>query len=276
MAMEMRLPSLYSLLALQIEAGIDEALDELPQNWLEGDIQEKIEKSDRGPIRHTEKDKYPGVPRAEGVHAPPMPKKENPIHQEAQQSARMARSIEELEAMVRGFEGCTLKKTATTTVFADGNPKADLMILGEAPGAEEDRQGKPFVGPAGRLLDLMMGAIGLDRQSYYITNVCFWRPPGNRKPSEAEWAACRPFVIRHIELVRPKFLLLLGGSAAQQVLNKQEGITRLRGRWFDLGLGTNEIIPALPTFHPAYLLRQPAAKKEAWQDILSLKKKLYT
>ena len=159
-------------------------------------------------------------------------------------------------------------------MFADGNPKAKVMLVGEAPGADEDRLGLPFVGVSGQLLDRMMAAIGLDRTSFYITNVCFWRPPGNRKPTDIELAAQKPFVERHIELVAPKVLVLVGAAAAQGLLGTTEGITRLRGRWFQYQPARGPAIPALPIFHPAYLLRQPAQKRETWRDLLKLREVL--
>jgi DNA polymerase len=193
----------------------------------------------------------------------------------ARDAARAAASLDDLKAALARFDGTSLRKTATNLVFADGNPKADVMLVGEAPGADEDRQGLPFVGVSGQLLDRMMAAIGLDRTTFYITNVCFWRPPGNRKPTEAELAAQQPFVIRHIELVKPKLLMLVGGSSAQMLLGTNEGITRLRGRWFEYRSdGLDRPIPALPIFHPAYLLRQPELKREAWRDLLKAKGKV--
>ena len=193
----------------------------------------------------------------------------------AREAAKAAPDLAALQQALRDFDGCALKKTATNLVFADGNPSASVMLIGEAPGADEDRQGKPFVGVSGQLLDRMMGAIGLDRSTFYITNVCFWRPPGNRKPTEAELAALMPFVIRHIELVNPKVLVLVGGSSAQGLLGTNDGITRLRGRWFEFQApGLAAPIPVLPLFHPAYLLRQPGLKREAWRDLLKLKARL--
>jgi DNA polymerase len=193
----------------------------------------------------------------------------------ARDSARNAASLEDLKAALARYDGVSLRKTATNLVFADGNPKAEIMLVGEAPGADEDRQGLPFVGVSGQLLDRMMAAIGYDRTTFYITNVCFWRPPGNRKPTEAELAAQQPFVLRHIELVRPKVLVLVGGSSAQMLLGTTEGITRLRGKWFDYRSdGLDLPIPALPIFHPAYLLRQPELKREAWRDLLKLRVRL--
>ena len=198
---------------------------------------------------------------------------------EAAQSARAlaakAETIEALGALVAAFDGCALKRTATNTVFLDGNPQAPVMIVGEAPGAEEDRIGRPFVGRAGQLLDRMLAAIGLDRDGVQITNVIYWRPPGNRKPTSAEIAACLPFVLRHIALARPKVLVLAGGTAATALLPTGEGITRLRGRWFELAVpGLVNPVPTLPMFHPAFLLRTPERKREAWRDLLALQARL--
>ncbi len=189
--------------------------------------------------------------------------------------AAPARSVAELAAAVAAFEGCPLKRTATNLVFADGNPQARLMLVGEAPGGDEDRIGRPFVGVSGQLLDRILAGIGLDRRSAYITNVVFWRPPGNRKPTPAEVAACLPFVERHIELVDPEILVCLGEAAARTLLARTDGITRLRGRWFDYAsAGMARPVPAMPTFHPAYLLRQPAQKRAAWRDWLAIRTRL--
>lgn len=188
-----------------------------------------------------------------------------------------AGTIEELRASVAAFDGCTLKHTATNLVFADGNPTAPLMLIGEAPGAEEDRQGLPFVGESGQLLDRMLRSIGLDRTGCYISNIIFWRPPGNRPPSQEEIMACLPFVARHVELVQPKVLAFVGGTAVKAMLATSDGITRLRGRWFDYSPPRSDlIIPAIPIYHPAYLLRQPALKREAWRDLLTLRAKMDT
>lgn len=195
--------------------------------------------------------------------------------QSARALAAQAETVEALAAFVAGFDACSLKRTATNTVFADGNPAAPVMIVGEAPGADEDRIGKPFVGRAGQLLDRMLTAIGLDRGSVQITNVIYWRPPGNRKPTAPEIASCLPFVFRHIVLSRPKVLVLAGGTAASTLLDTTDGITRLRGRWFDLAVpGLDAPLPTLPMFHPAFLLRSPERKREAWRDLLALKAKL--
>ena len=195
--------------------------------------------------------------------------------QSARQLAATAESVAALAALVAGFDGCGLKRTATNTVFADGNPAAPVMIVGEGPGADEDRIGRPFVGRAGQLLDRMLAAIQLDRESVHITNVVYWRPPGNRTPTTAEIASCLPFVLRHIALVRPKILVLAGGTATGALLPGGQGITRLRGRWFDLEIpGLAEPVPTLPMFHPSFLLRTPERKREAWRDLLALRARL--
>jgi uracil-DNA glycosylase len=190
--------------------------------------------------------------------------------------AEAATTLAELEAAISSFEGCALRKTATHTVFADGTPHAPVMVIGEAPGADEDRLGKPFVGRSGQLLDRMLAAIGLDRQhNAYITNILFWRPPGNRKPTEAEIALCLPFVWRHIALGRPRVVLLSGGTATSAILGRAEGITKLRGKWFDLPVpGLDGPVPALTTYHPSFLLRTPGRKSESWRDFLELQSKL--
>jgi uracil-DNA glycosylase family 4 len=190
-------------------------------------------------------------------------------------AAAAADNLDALREAIAAFEGCALKQTATNLVFADGNPEADVMILGEAPGAEEDRRGLPFVGASGQLLDRMLAAIGLDRTSAYISNVLFWRPPGNRNPTTAEVAACMPFVQRHIALVRPRVLVFVGGASAKAMLKRTEGIMRLRGKWYDYpGVDLPAPIPALATFHPAYLLRSPGQKRAVWRDLLMLRARL--
>jgi uracil-DNA glycosylase len=194
----------------------------------------------------------------------------------ARKLAEAATTLTELEAAVSSFEGCALRKTATHTVFADGTPHAPVMVIGEAPGADEDRLGKPFVGRSGQLLDRMLAAIGLDRQTnVYITNILFWRPPGNRKPTEAEIALCLPFVWRHIALGMPRVVLLSGGTATSAILGRAEGITKLRGKWFDLAVpGVDSPVPALTTYHPSFLLRTPSRKSESWRDFLELQSKI--
>ncbi len=186
----------------------------------------------------------------------------------------VAQSLSTLREELLHFDGCALKHTAINLVFSDGNPEASVMLIGEAPGEDEDRQGKPFVGVSGKLLDRMMATIGLDRSSFYISNILFWRPPGNRSPTDSEIAACLPFAEKHIALVKPQILVLLGGVAAKSLLRTKEGITRIRGRWMEYTPPNGEPIPCLPIYHPAYLLRQPSAKRQAWSDILLLKKRI--
>lgn len=192
----------------------------------------------------------------------------------ARAAANAAKTLDDLRDAVMAFDLCDLKKGARNTVFADGNPKARVMIIGEAPGRDEDLQGKPFVGRAGHLLDRMFAAIDLARsnpdpdRAIYITNVLPWRPPGNRDPEPAEIAMLLPFLQRHVELADPDLLVLMGNAACVAALG-QRGILRLRGKWAE-AFGR----PALPMTHPAYLLRQPHAKREAWEDLLSLRARL--
>jgi DNA polymerase len=191
----------------------------------------------------------------------------------AREAARSAASLEELRAMLDRFEGCALRTTATQLVFADGNPRARVMFVGEAPGRDEDIEGLPFVGRSGKLLDRMVAAIGLDRANIYIANIVPWRPPGNRTPTPQESATCLPFTRRQIELVDPDVLVCLGGPSAQTLLSIKEGILKSRGRWFKFHTGTREI-RAMATLHPAYLLRQPLQKRLAWRDFLAIKRAL--
>ena len=261
-------------LAWQIESGADEALDD--------QARDRFAESE-ATTTHAKAKARPEVgrkdpPKSAAVQAPasaaPLVSMD-----EAQSTARRlaasASTIDELRRTLETFEGCPLKATATNLCFSDGNPAARIMIIGEAPGADEDRQGKPFVGRAGQLLDKMLGAIGLDRDQVYITNLIFWRPPGNRTPTPAGTATCLPFVERQIELVAPKVLVLAGGASAKTLLGTSTGITRLRGRWVDYQHeGLADPIPALPTLHPAYLLRRSPEKRLAWRDLLLLKARL--
>jgi uracil-DNA glycosylase len=264
-----------ALLQWQIEMGADEAIDTIALDRL----------AEPPPVPVPVKPVIAPAPRpapraafaAPAAITPPRALTESAAEpaQSARALAAQADSIEALAAIVAGFDACPLKRTATNTVFADGNPAAPVLIVGEAPGADEDRIGKPFVGRAGQLLDRMLAAIGLDRTGVQITNVIYWRPPGNRKPTAAEIASCLPFVFRHIVLSQPKILVLAGGTAASSLLDMAEGITRLRGRWFDLAIpGLDAKLPTLPMFHPAFLLRSPERKREAWRDLLALKAKL--
>jgi len=263
-----------ALLRWYVEMGADEAIGEVAPNRLAPPAPAPVARS-APPIAPAEITARPAAPAARV--APPGTFAESLA--EAAQSARRlaatAGSIDELAALVAAFDDCPLKRTATKTVFIAGNPAAPVMFIGEAPGADEDRIGRPFVGRAGQLLDRMLAAIGLDRTTVQITNVIYWRPPGNRKPTTAEIAACLPFVLRHIALANPKVLVLCGGTAASALLPVSDGITRLRGRWFELSVpGLDKPVPTLPMFHPAFLLRTPERKREAWRDLLALKAKL--
>jgi len=285
MAAELSSTDALTLLKLYIDWGADEAIEPTPQSRL--GATEPAPRARPAPppasAPATGPASGPGLAERPAPARPAAPRldprklgaMDQTAIESARDSARSAATLEDLKAALARYDGISLRKTATNLVFADGNPKAEVMLVGEAPGADEDRQGLPFVGVSGQLLDRMMAAIGLDRTTFYITNVCFWRPPGNRKPTEAELAAQQPFVNRHIELVRPKLLILVGGSSAQMLLGTNEGITRLRGRWFDYQSdGLAAPIPTLPIFHPAYLLRQPELKREAWRDLLKAKSRL--
>jgi len=196
----------------------------------------------------------------------------------ARQLAASAPDLDTLRDLLDRFDGCALKGMATRLVFADGNPLGRVMILGEAPGRDEDEIGRPFVGRAGQLLDRMLAAIGLDRNQAHIANIVPWRPPGNRTPTPQEIAICMPFIQRQIELAAPDVLVTMGAPATQNLLGQREGILRLRGRWFDYQTGGHDrparTIPALATLHPAYLLRQPAQKALSWRDLRALRARL--
>ncbi len=192
---------------------------------------------------------------------------------DATAAAKACNSLEELRAALASYDGCPLKRTAKNLVFSDGNAEARVMFIGEGPGRDEDIQGIPFVGRSGQLLDRMLAAIGLDREQAYVANVIYWRPPGNRNPTPAEMAACRPFSRRQIELVQPDIIVALGAVPARELLGGTDGILRLRGQWRNIDIAGREV-RVLPTLHPAYLLRQPAQKKLAWRDFLELSKAL--
>ena len=182
-------------------------------------------------------------------------------------------SLKQLKSYMSDFKGCELYKSSTNMVFSDGNPKSEIMLIGEAPGHDEDIQGKPFVGRSGKLLDKMLEAIELNREKVYIANIIPWRPPSNRRPTDEEIEICLPFIKKHIELIKPKVLMLLGSTATFALLKNTKGITKIRGKWVDLNFNAISV-PTLPTFHPAFLLRQPAQKKHVWEDLKSLKNKV--
>lgn len=254
-----------ALLNWYIAAGVDETVSAEPRNRLE--VAESW--------NHFQK-RHVSEPVAAREDTPPAPLATRGKHfQGTAEIAAACETLTDLRAKITAFDGCALKRTATNTVVGDGHENAALMVIGEAPGAEEDRQGLPFVGPAGQLLDRMLAAIGLERQAVYISNILPWRPPGNRSPTAEEIALCQPFIERQITLVRPRVLLLVGGISAKSLLNEKKGITRLRGDWHELTpAGVAEPVATMATFHPAYLLRQPAAKREVWRDFLAVQKKL--
>ncbi len=246
-------------LAWQVEMGADEVISEIPINRF-GAVK---------PDETLAPEEKVAASKAQAATPPP-----EVAEQAAGDLAANAKTLEDLKSTIEAFEGCSLKKTAMNTVFSRGNAASGLMLVGEAPGAAEDRHGKPFVGPAGQLLDKMMAAIGRKTEAdYYITNILPWRPPGNRNPTPAEAAMCLPFIKRHIELAAPKVLVLLGGVAVKALLDVTDGITRVRGRWFSYSAGGRDI-PTMATFHPAYLLRQPQLKRQSWHDLLEIKSKL--
>ena len=269
---------LAALLRWYVDHGVDDVTGELPVDRLSATPPPAAEPPSAPlqraaapiPIRSAAPPPTPPfVPR------PPVPLESPQVVEDARMLAEGCATLAELEAAVRAFEGCALKRTAKNTVFADGVPGAPVMVVGEAPGADEDRLGKPFVGVSGQLMDRMFSAIGMSRErDLYITNILFWRPPGNRTPTLAEQAMCLAFTRRHIELARPKLLVLAGGVSAKAILDTTEGIMRLRGKWTSYRLSDGSEIPTLPTFHPAYLLRTPASKRQSWQDLLAIDKKL--
>jgi len=273
---------LRNALLLQIEAGADEAIADAPIDR----FAVRPQPAGLASARPSPAIAQPAVTRAPAPIVPSRPAAPatlvaaDTVIGAARATAAAAPTLADLQAAIEAFDGCALKETATHTVFADGAANASAMFIGEAPGADEDRIGRPFVGVSGQLLDRMLAAIGLSRSlNAYITNILFWRPPGNREPSSEEIALCLPFVMRHIELVRPKVLVFLGGPSAKTLLGRAEGITRLRGKWHEFRTqGMYERgeppIAAMATFHPAYLLRTPGAKREAWRDLVAIKARM--
>jgi len=269
-----------ALLDWQLAAGVDETIAEAPVNRMDlprpDTARPDIARPDMVAARPpgpppdgSGRDTPTGGASGNGASAP----HDADPAMAARTAARGAATLDDLHGLLQGFDGCPLKFTAKNLCFADGNPEARVMFIGEAPGAQEDIQGKPFVGRAGALLDKMLAAIGLDRDSAYITNVVYWRPPGNRTPTPQETQACRPFIDRQIELADPDIVVFLGGAAAKEMLQRSEGILRMRGKWFDFDTGARQI-KAIATLHPAYLLRQPGQKRLAWRDFLAIRKAL--
>jgi DNA polymerase len=264
-------PSARDLLDFYLEAGADALVGEAPVD--------RFATADAPPAAKPARTPPPVAAVAERpqaiTQAPPLaaPAPPDEAAMAARTAAKSAQTLDELRAILEKFDGCALKATATKTVFADGNPKSRLMLVGEAPGRDEDIEGLPFVGRSGKLLDLMLKAIGLDRTSVYIANIVPWRPPGNRTPTPQETAICLPFILRQIELADPDILVCLGGPSAQTLLGIKDGITKTRGRWFTFNSGKRDI-RAIATFHPAFLLRSPLQKRFAWRDFLAIKKAL--
>jgi DNA polymerase len=276
------IPNHLAALNFYIDAGVDEVIGTAPVD--------RFAESKTAPVAGAQavtpspaRSRTPGQPAIAPAVQPAAVALQG--RTEAESSARNlaagAADLSALREVMENFDLCPLKKTAANTVFGAGNPAARIMLVGEAPGADEDRQGQPFVGVSGQLLDRMLASIGLDRSNVYITNMLSWRPPGNRKPTVEETTMCLPFIRRHIELVAPRILVFVGGTSAATLLERRDGITRMRGRWFDYSPnggkdtdGGESTISAMPIFHPAYLLRQPALKRLAWIDLLAIKARL--
>jgi DNA polymerase len=262
------------ILTWYIDAGVDEAIGDETVNYF--DLPEPLAKAlpaNEQPQSEAVASMLAEMQKQAAPHQHTSPLHHSPSNAalQAREIAQKANSLLELETAVRNFDGCAIKKTASKTVFCDGNVQSQVMIIGEAPGAPEDLQGIPFCGPSGQLLDRMLAAIGLDRTSVYLSNTVFWRPPGNRQPTPEETSICLPFVEKHIALVKPKLLVLSGGIATTTLLKKDLSISRLRGKLYDY---QNEFltqpIPTIVTFHPSYLLRTPTQKRLAWNDLLMI------
>ncbi|WP_294536373.1 uracil-DNA glycosylase [uncultured Rhodoblastus sp.] len=274
--------NLAALLRWYLDMGVDCPIAEQPLDRFALSARAQLEqKSDPAPTAPADSSRQPPAPAPAEKRAPPRPApaasgmalaalSQDAALGSAREQASSAGTLAQLREKLAGFDGCALKHSATNLVFSDGAENAKIMLVGEGPGADEDRIGRPFVGRAGQLLDKMLAAIGLDRSLVYIANVVPWRPPGNRTPTPQELALCLPFIRRQIELVAPDFLVLLGASAAQTLLQEKEGIMRLRGHWREVEFGGRKI-RALPMLHPAYLLRAPLKKAQAWRDLRTLR-----
>lgn len=274
------------ILAWYLDAGVDEAIGEEPLDRYAlvkaAQAQRAAQAEAMLKESRTEQDAPTPQKPGRGTPAPSLAQvrpADTGVGEEAMKSAvdlaGGAKSLDELREALEGFDGCPLKKTAMNLVFGDGDPDARVVFIGEAPGADEDRQGIPFVGASGRLLDKMIGSIGLQRADVFISNTVFWRPPGNRTPNQGEIAVCLPFVERIIELIDPAVLITVGGPATHSLLAQQGSVSRLRGRWFTYETPRmSHPIAASAMYHPAYLLRTPAQKRQAWADMLGIKAKL--
>ncbi len=269
--------ALVHLLDWYRSMGADEAVSEVATDWLQrGDVAPGAGFSPTGNGTPSSLPAAPAARSAAPAVTPPQSARQLPTASpdaaltEARAAARSAATLEALRAALAAFDGCALKATAKNLCFFRGAPAARLMLIGEAPGRDEDIEGRPFVGRAGQLLDKMLAAIDLTEADVHITNIVYWRPPGNRTPTPQEAQVCRPFLERQIELVAPEFIVLLGGAAAKHMLDVADGIMRLRGRWREIEVGGRRI-KALATLHPAYLLRTPAHKRLAWRDLQAVR-----
>lgn len=256
------------------EMGADEAIADEPADWFaRSEAQQQAKKA----VVQAQKTRpaptsQPAQPPARPRNAAPAPIAPDKAVMAAREQARSAKSLKELQEILLKFDGCALKATAKNTCFKRGSDEARIMFIGEGPGRDEDIQGIPFVGRAGQLLDKMLSSVGLGEEQVYITNIVYWRPPGNRTPTPQEVQACAPFLERQIELLDPAFIVLIGAPSSHHILDVTEGITRLRGKWKQRDIG-GKARACLPILHPAYLLRTPAAKRLAWRDMLAIRDK---
>lgn len=275
-------PDLRDLLAFYAEAGVDDALADDPIDRFAENVRQQTAtrqqaarampaEAGRAEATPARNDRFAAAP-ARAMASASVPDEAQAAA--ARELAAKATTLDELRQVMESFDGCNLKATAKNMVFADGNPQADLMLVGEAPGRDEDLEGLPFAGRSGQMLDRILAAIGLDRNSAYIANAIPWRPPGNRAPTPHEAEICRPFIERQIALANPKVLVTLDGLPAKLLTGSPEVIVRLRGNWKTHTTASGTVIPVMPTLHPDYLLRNPAHKKLAWRDFLEVKAKL--
>ncbi len=257
---------ILSLLQWYVDSGVDETIDDDPLDWFALSQQAAHKKSAQKPSSQ--------VPQQAASPQPSPVVSVDQIAGEAEQLAAACDSLEALNEAIRGFNGSSLKNTATNTFFSDGNPDSHIMLIGDAPGVDEDRYGKAFVGRNGQLLERMFAAIDLSPENnFYITHILPWRPPGNRVPTADEITIFMPFLMRHIALFKPRLIILLGGISANSILNSDLGITRLRGKWMEYGTGDSKI-PVRAIFQPAYLVKQPKAKGDVWRDLLEIRAKI--
>ena len=263
---------LLALLKWHVDMGLDEVVADTPQDRFKAPAPQKKAVTAVKPAPTT--GTQPSAPVVRPMATTPSGATPDEAIANAQNSARSANTLDELRLTLENFAGCGLKNTAMNTILGAGAPDAEIMIIGRAPGPEDDRAGLPFQGPSGDLLDKMLAAIALNRDSnVYLTTALPWRPPGNRKPSEGELAICRPFLLRQIELVAPRILVLMGGMACAAVLGGNPAINGLRGKWQSVTIG-DKVVNVMPSYHPDHLLQHPRAKKQAWHDLLEIKAKI--